>query len=170
MKRATMDFLKAEAIFAEEIPGIDLYMDQILGLLEDRLRVFERNKDEKVMTKTMVNNYVKAKVIKRPLKKKYNKGQVERLIMLYHLKNVLSLKDIGNLFELLERHAGDSYRLFREKEAAQMEHLRKQCEESWDDLSAERKISEILELALEADLKKRLSEKLMDELMEGKNP
>src|SRR6056297_3955068 len=102
MKKSIEEFLKAPGISPETIPVIDLYMDQILGFLDEKLRVYERDEKEKVMTKTMVNNYVKARVIKRPHKKKYSKVQVEHLIMLYRLKSVLSRKDIQKIFGLME--------------------------------------------------------------------
>jgi phosphatidylinositol kinase/protein kinase (PI-3 family) len=157
-------FLKAPGIPSETIPEIELYMDQILGFLEERLGVFERGKKEKAITKTMINNYVKARVIKRPNKKKYGKEQMERIIMLYHLKNVLSLKDIEKLFGMLEDSIEDGYGMFRASEEKTIERLLERYEEAWDEMPEGAKIAEIIELAIEADLKKRLAEKLMDDL------
>ncbi len=157
-------FLKTPGIAPETIPEIELYMDQILGFLEERLEVFEREKGDKAMTKTMINNYVKAKVIKSPHKKKYGKKQIERIIMLYHLKNVLSLKDIEKLFRMFEGSIEDGYELFRASEVKNIERLRGRYEKAWDAMSEGEKITEIIELAIEADLKKRLAEKLMDDL------
>ncbi|MBK5251717.1 MAG: DUF1836 domain-containing protein [Peptostreptococcaceae bacterium] len=157
-------FLKTPGIPSETIPEIELYMDQILGFLEERLGVFERGKGDKAMTKTMINNYVKARVIKRPHKKKYGKERIERIIMLYHLKNVLSLKDIEKLFGMLEGSIEDGYELFRASEEKTIERLLKRYEKAWDEMPEGEKIAEIIELAIEADLKKRLAEKLMDDL------
>lgn len=158
-------FLKAPGIPSETIPKIELYMDQILGFLEERLGVFERGKKEKAITKTMINNYVKARVIKRPHKKKYGKEQMERIIMLYHLKNVLSLKDIEKLFGMIEGSIDDGYGMFRASEEKTIGRLLERYEGAWDGMPERVKIAEIIGLAIEADLKKRLAEKLMDDLV-----
>jgi len=165
MDSKTEKFLKAPGISPESIPELELYMDQILGFIEEGLGVFEREKKEKAMTKTMINNYVKAKVIKRPHKKKYGKHQIERIIMLYHLKNVLSLKDIEKLFGLLEESVEDEYRLFKALEEKTIGKLSDRYKESWDEMSKREKVNEILDLSIEADLKKRLAEKFMDEIV-----
>lgn len=167
MSRETRHFLNAEGISREEIPDIDLYMDQILGFLKERLAPYEREENSGVLTKTMINNYVKAKVIERPRKKKYGRKQLERLIMLYHLKNVLTLKDIGELFGLSEAAEDFGYEMFREFERDHLSRLRARYEERWETLSSREKTAEVMELALEADLKKRLAERLLDELTKG---
>ncbi len=166
MKKNVEEFLKAPGIPSETIPDIDLYMDQILVFLDKKLKVYERDEDEKVMTKTMVNNYVKAKVIKRPHRKKYSKGQVEQLIMLYRLKSVFSLKDIKKIFELMEDQSESGYGLFREIEKTHLEDLARRYVKTPGDGSLEETAREIIELAVEADLKKRLAGKLLDGLLE----
>jgi len=76
---------KVELIHSEDIPDLDLYMDQILTLI---------NKNEQLITKTMINNYSKAKVITPVKGKKYSKEQVLQIIMINELKNNLSIKAI----------------------------------------------------------------------------
>jgi len=166
MKKSIEEFLKAPGIPPETIPDIDLYMDQILGFLDEKLRVYERDEKEKVMTKTMVNNYVKARVIKRPHKKKYSKVQVEHLIMLYRLKSVLSLRDIEKIFQLMENRFEGAYKIFREIEKKHLENLSCRYEKKDGDGSPQQAAREIIELAVEADLKKRLAEKMLDALIE----
>jgi len=166
MKKNIEEFLNAPGISPETIPDIDLYMDQILVFLDEKLKVYERDENEKVMTKTMVNNYVKAKVIKRPHRKKYSKGQVEHLIMLYRLKSVLSLKDIQKIFGLMENQFESGYGLFREIEKAHLESLALRYEKKPGQGSPDQTAKEIIELAVEADLKKRLAEKLLDGLIQ----
>ena len=56
-----------------ELPKLDLYLDQLVTTLEKNLRFFIGNKDETIITKTMINNYVKQGLIKPPKKKKYNR-------------------------------------------------------------------------------------------------
>ncbi len=84
----------------EELPKIDLNMDQLIGFLEEYLAVFEIPGEEKTITATMVNNYVKQKVIHPPKNKKYSKSHIMYLIVLGVLKNVLSISDIASLIKM----------------------------------------------------------------------
>ena len=83
----------------EDIPNIDLYMDQVTTFMDKCLAQYKRYDDDKVLTKTMINNYTKAKIFPAPVKKKYSRTHLMLLIMIYHLKSVLSIKDIGVLFQ-----------------------------------------------------------------------
>lgn len=82
-----------------DIPKIDLYIDQVTTFIDEVLQPYKRCDDSKLLTKTMINNYTKAKVFPPPIKKKYGKMHIMLLIMLFHLKSVLSIKDITTLFE-----------------------------------------------------------------------
>ena len=83
----------------EDIPNIDLYMDQVTTFMDKCLAQYKRYDDDKILTKTMINNYTKAKIFPAPVKKKYSRTHLMLLIMIYHLKSVLSIKDIGILFQ-----------------------------------------------------------------------
>lgn len=82
-----------------DIPKIDLYMDQVTTFMDQALAPYKRLSDGKVLTKTMINNYTKAKVLPPPVKKKYGRTHIMLLIMIFHLKSVLSIKDIATLFQ-----------------------------------------------------------------------
>ncbi len=86
-----------EVIEISDIPSIELYMDQVTTLMEAKLSVYKRNEDDKILTKTMINNYAKAKLFPPPKKKKYGRSHVLLLILIYHLKSVLSINDIYTL-------------------------------------------------------------------------
>lgn len=86
----------------EQIPNIDLYMDQVTSFLERELDGFKTSEDDKLMTKTMINNYVKQKVISAPEKKKYGQKHMMQLIMIYHMKQILSMGDIKALSERID--------------------------------------------------------------------
>ena len=82
----------------DEVPGIDLYMDQVLTFLVERLRRTARKSDaDKLLTKTMVNNYVKNKVMIPPVKKKYGRDHILLLMVIYYMKNFLSIDDIRKI-------------------------------------------------------------------------
>ncbi len=89
----------ADVIELADIPQIDLYMDQVTTFMDNGLAQYKRNEADKILTKTMINNYTKAKIFPPPVKKKYSRTHLMLLIMIYHLKSVLSIKDIGVLFQ-----------------------------------------------------------------------
>lgn len=86
-----------------ELPTIDLYIDQLVTLLENYLSGYIKNdneKEEKIITKTMINNYVKHNIIKSPINKKYNKEHIASLFVIFVLKQVYSINDIKKLISL----------------------------------------------------------------------
>lgn len=78
----------------EEIPKIDLYMDQVIQLFESKFNGTKRNEDEKILTKTMINNYAKGKLIFPIQNKKYSKEHLILMSLIYQLKGALSINDI----------------------------------------------------------------------------
>ena len=86
----------------EDIPNIDLYMDQVTTFMESRLRNSTRNPGEdKILTKTMINNYAKNDLLPPPVKKKYSKEHLILLIFIYYYKGILSINDIQILLKPL---------------------------------------------------------------------
>ena len=88
---------KANHIRAEDLPNIHLYMDQVTTLMEEELAFTKRNDEDKVLTKTMINNYAKNNLLPPPQKKKYSRDQILILILIYYLKNVLVIRDIDKI-------------------------------------------------------------------------
>ncbi len=82
-----------------ELPSISLYMDQLIEFLDQYLSEFNIPEDEIAITPTMVNNYVKQRLISPPQNKRYLKEQVARLIVIGILKQVLSISDIALLLK-----------------------------------------------------------------------
>ena len=82
----------------ETIPTIELYVAQVTTFMEKRLASNKRYEDDKILTKTMINNYAKAKLFPSPHKKKYSKSHIILLILIYHIKTVLTINDICKLF------------------------------------------------------------------------
>ena len=81
----------------DEIPEIDLYMDQLTTFMEDKLNANKRSEDDKTMTKTMINNYTKNNLLPPPDKKRYSKDHLIMLLYIYYLKNFVSITDIQTL-------------------------------------------------------------------------
>lgn len=83
----------------EDIPNIDLYMDQVTTFMEAQLAHSKRYEDDKILTKTMINNYAKNNLLPPPVKKKYSKEHMLMLIFIYYFKSLLSFRDIEELFK-----------------------------------------------------------------------
>ena len=93
----------------EELPNIDLYMDQVVTFIEESLISLSPSKDDikdKVVTKTMINNYVKHGILTPPINKKYNRTHLARLIVICILKQVYSINDINSLIALALETSG----------------------------------------------------------------
>ena len=88
-----------------DIPDINLYMDQVTTFMDAQLKASKRYPDDKILTKTMINNYAKNNLLPPPLKKKYSKEHVLVLIFIYYFKSILSIKDIETLLKpLLDKY------------------------------------------------------------------
>ena len=92
----------------DDIPNIDLYMDQVTTFMDEKLQATTRNPGEdKILTKTMINNYAKNDLLPPPVKKKYSREHMMILIMIYYLKGVLSFNDIHEVLKpITERYFG----------------------------------------------------------------
>ena len=91
----------------DDIPNIDLYMDQVTTFMDKHLKSSKRYSEDKLLTKTMINNYTKNELLPPPIKKKYTKEHMFLLIFIYYFKNILSISDIQSIFNpLTERFYG----------------------------------------------------------------
>jgi hypothetical protein len=98
---------KPSYIHPQDIPDIELYMDQVTTFMDDRLTGTKRHPEDKALTKTMINNYAKDRLLPSPNKKKYSKDHMLLLIFIYYFKNLISLSDIETIFApMTEKHFG----------------------------------------------------------------
>lgn len=170
------------------IPDLDLYMDQVTTFMDEHLRNSKRYAEDKVLTKTMINNYAKNNILPPPLKKKYSKNHILMLIYIYYFKNILLFHDIEELFRpITEKHFKNSaepslselYSKIFSMEKSQMDRLK-------DDLADKYKCAKevfpdseedadqaflqlfafICELGFDVYLKKQTIEFLIDQLRE----
>ena len=88
----SIDYIKPE-----DIPNIDLYMDQVTTFMEDNLASTKRHDDDKILTKTMINNYTKNHLLPPPDKKKYSRDHILLMIFIYYFKNFLPISDIKTI-------------------------------------------------------------------------
>jgi hypothetical protein len=85
----------------KDIPDIDLYMDQVIQLFEKKFSPTKRNEEEKVLTKTMINNYAKGKLFFPIKNKKYSRDHIMLISMIYQMKGALSIHDVKQTLETL---------------------------------------------------------------------
>lgn len=108
MSKESKDWLEQMArldyIRPEDIPNIELYMDQVTTFMENQLASTKRTEDDKIMTKTMINNYTKNKLLPPPDKKKYSKDHMFLLIFIYYYKSIMSIADIQKILTPLSEY------------------------------------------------------------------
>lgn len=100
-----------------DVPNIDLYMDQVTTFMDEHLSDVKRYKDDKILTKTMINNYTKNDLLPPPVKKKYSKEHIYVLTFIYYLKNILSISDIQKLLNPL------TDKFFNKEELPDLEYI-----------------------------------------------
>ena len=189
----TSDMLKSifdtfsglDYIRPEDIPNIDLYMDQVTTFMEEHLKKTRRHPGDKILTKTMINNYAKNDLLPPPTKKKYSREHMLVLIFIYYFKNLLSITDIQALLKpLTEKYFKNDkdfgmeevYKEVFSREKGELEKLQKDMEEKYavsketfkgapeEDREFLQLFSFICILAFDTYMKKTLIEKLVDSL------
>lgn len=176
---------RIDYIHADEIPNIDLYMDQVTTFMEEQLKSSKRYPDDKVMTKTMINNYAKNNLLPPPVKKKYSKEHILVLIFIYYFKNILSIKDIETLLgPLTEKYFSSNDEIDMERiyeDVCKLEknrvndlqdeitHCYQEAEDLYQDAPEEDQkylqiFAFICSLSFDVYMKKLLIEKLVDEI------
>ncbi len=185
------DLDEMHSIKASDIPDIDLYMDQVTTFMDAHLETTKRSQEDKVLTKTMINNYAKNHLLPPPKKKKYSKEHMMVLTFIYYLKNVLAIKDIERIIQPLTNQyfenndtlsLEDIYEHIRTNAKGQMEGLKEDLRASFakgEEALAKNDLKEkdheafalftmIAQLSFDVYMKKYLIEKLIDQLPENK--
>lgn len=114
-------------VMPDDIPNIDLYMDQVTTFMDKHLKSSKRYNEDKLLTKTMINNYTKNELLPPPDKKKYTKEHMFLLIFIYYFKNILSISDIQSIFNpLTERYYGGKSEIGLEEIYSEIYRLEKE--------------------------------------------
>lgn len=174
---------KFDDIKSSDIPYIDLYMDQVTTIFEEKLSDLKRDPSEKILTKTMINNYAKDKILQPPVKKKYSHNHIILLNLIYNLKQSLSISDIKELLtplnELMASDKNSSeidklYNTYLEIKNKDLENCRENFIEIFNGTEEATTILEkipdeklemlllVLILINEANTRRRLAEKIID--------
>ena len=170
----------------EEIPNIDLYMDQVTTFMDDHFSSTKRYTEDKILTKTMINNYTKNNLLPPSVKKKYSREHMLLLILIYYFKNILSIKDIETVLEPLREkyfsmdsalQLSDIYREVCEMEKSRIEPMKASVREAYgksqssfenvpdgEEKDKLQLFTFICSLSFDVYLKKMMIEKIVDEL------
>ncbi|MDF2987384.1 MAG: hypothetical protein K0R50_2894 [Eubacterium sp.] len=171
IKKELADFSNALSEYTTEnwnqFPGIDLYMDQVVTYLDGLLKLFDTEDSGKVITSSMVNNYVKEGYLKRPVNKKYDRVHLVTLYIMSMLKPVLpipliagSLSRFNNeqqyqsFFEELTKLQDDAFSKVSNMLSTALEQLNEEAYETTLRLFA-------LQLTSEANARKIAAEKIL---------
>ena len=176
---------RIDYIKPEDLPNIDLYMDQVTTFMESQLASTKRYPEDKILTKTMINNYAKNDLLPSPEKKRYSKEHMLLLIFIYYFKNILSISDIqtllGPITEKFFKSENDKnltyiYNEVFSMEHSQIENLKKDlvkrynaAESTFNDADEEdreflKQFSFICLLSFDVYVKKMLIEHIIDEM------
>ena len=174
----------------DDIPNIDLYMDQVTTFMEKELASSKRHEDDKILTKTMINNYAKNKLLPPPEKKRYSREHLLMLIFIYYFKNILSISDIQTLLgpitekyfkSVTEKDMTYIYREVFSMEQSQIRYLEKDlmrrfksAGEIFEDADPEDKeflhqFSFICLLSFDVYMKKMIIENMIDHMNSSKD-
>ena len=179
LKKEIRDKLMLDFIVPEDIPNEEMFMEQVTTFMEKHLKANLRNEDEKTLTKAMINNYTKNKLMPPPVKKRYSREHLIFLIYIYYMKNVMSISDIQKMMEPLmsddmtDEKLYEIYKKTFEMEKAEYFNIEdsvieasriteKRLPKSEDERL--NKMLYIFMLGYDVYSKKRLIEKLIDEL------
>ncbi|MBQ7840308.1 MAG: DUF1836 domain-containing protein [Lachnospiraceae bacterium] len=183
---------RVKHIRPEEIPDIELYMDQVTTFMGTRLKNTTRNpQEDKILTKTMINNYAKNDLLPPPVKKKYSREHVLVLIFIYYYKGIMSISDIQTILkpitdEFFQKEDGfkleDIYNEVFSLEEGEVEFLKKDIADkfhkagnTFTDMPEENQkflqmFSFICMLSFDVYVKKLIIEKLIDTYKEENQP
>jgi DNA-binding transcriptional MerR regulator len=191
MEDLLKDLKNIDYVRPEDIPNIALYMDQVTTFMDEQLAASKRHEDDKILTKTMINNYAKNNLLPPPEKKKYTREHVLTLLFIYYFKNMLSISDIQSLLNpITDRYFGneDGFNMqdvyneifFLEKEESQkvFKDLGKKyiiASNSFQDFPEEDRellhaFSFICQLCYDVYIKKMVIEQIIDDLNARKQP
>ena len=182
---SNIDYVKTK-----DIPNINLYMDQVTTFMEEQFSSTKRYETDKILTKTMINNYAKNNLLPPPVKKKYSKEHILAMIFIYYFKNILSIKDIETMLAPITENYFDGEKDFNiasiyeevfKMEKSRMDAVQKDVARSYtksldcfsdipglsdDELKQLQTFAFICSLSFDVYIKKQIIEKLIDDMPE----
>ena len=187
------NFTDFDFIRSDLLPNIDLYMDQVTTFMDCHLEKSKRYPEDKILTKTMINNYTKNNLLPPPDKKKYSKDHMLLLIFIYYFKNLLSIGDIQQVLDPLEEkyfktdkplNLEDIYNEVSSLESKEQDHISKDIHRMYeasmasfshtgtddDDKAFLKLFAFISLLSYDVNIKKQLVEQIIDRFFHTDGP
>ncbi len=154
----------------DELPTIDLYMDQVIELVNRYLQGLELFSESSEITRPMINNYVKLKMMPAPVKKKYGRIHLAYIIVICTLKQTLNISTIQKLLpiEISEEEVKYIYNSFVKNQKTAFGYIWEQADKiavpilTTEKDNPQRIDDLILQVALSANVLKCLTEKVVD--------
>lgn len=184
MDKLIDDMSLLDDIELSQIPDIDLYMDQLTTFFDDKLGHLKRGDNDKILTKTMINNYTKSGLLMPPQNKKYSKRHMILLILIYYMKQILSITDIQAIMKPILNNVSsadddilpieDIYSTILEIKHKELESYSDMFDDKFNMIHEKTKSIEgsnkdiaelflsVLILIAQADAQKRLAERIID--------
>ena len=155
------EMLDIMPINPENIPDIPLYMDQVTTFIDDKLKALKRDEKDKLLTKTMINNYTKDGLLFPPVKKKYSKTHIALLFMIYYLKEILPISDVKEIVSEISKTEKimEYFENFVQIQASELQLFAQEMKNDADLADSEMLI---LKLTVRMNLYKQLIEKVID--------
>jgi hypothetical protein len=185
VKKTVDDLINGQQAKADDFPEFELYMDQAITFMNKKLSAFKKDDKDMILTKTMVNNYTKHKMLPNPVNKKYTKDHLILLTMIYHLKKSFQMDDIEKLMKpLIDNYNSEFddkidfmniYSGVLEVSAADRQNMLAQTKKDIENIKSHLNQTEaadddmlevfmlIMDLAMKANVQRMLAEKLLDE-------
>lgn len=189
LNKLVEEIISSKDISLTEIPCVHLYMDQVTTFFNEKLGSLKRSEEDKILTKTMINNYTKGKVLMPAKNKKYTNEHMILLILIYNLKQIISISDINTVFDpIIDVKAPkgtnlsleDLYNNFLDIKEIQNQEFSKDIDKDTEFIKDRIKevgeedgdLTELILMVLllinKANMQKRLAEKLIDNFLKGK--
>ena len=154
----------------ERLPELELYMDQVITFMNRQLEPFSAG-GERLLTPSMINNYVKDGVLPSPEKKKYSRDHIAMLFMVCTLKSVLSLPEIDALVHGLTegKEVNEQYPEFAQAHNAAIKEIVGRLDGIAEKDEASR-YRLAMQLALEANARRTAAARILESLAEPEKP
>jgi hypothetical protein len=101
VKNMLEDYISGGKISGNDFPDMEIYMDQAETFLNRELVIYKKSEKDKVITKTMIGNYVKHNMLPRPVNKKYSKDHMILLTLIFYLKGTFQMEEIEKIVKPL---------------------------------------------------------------------
>lgn len=185
IKNTIEEYVSRGKIGADAFPDMEIYMDQAETFLNKELGVYKKSEKDKVITKTMIGNYVKHNMVPRPVNKKYSKDHLILLTLIFYLKGTFQMEEIEKLVKpLIDNYNSEFddkidlaalYEGILEVQAAEQEALVQNVGSMINEIKYQLKETElsdddmlelfmlIMNLSMKADAHKFLAHKLLQE-------